>query len=48
MLELLERQQQLTVNQWKVISGVILGSALGLLAFYLDSFALGVASASRK
>ena len=47
MLELLERQERLTVNQWKLVSAAILGGALGLLALYSASFALGLASASR-
>ena len=46
MLELLERQERLTVNQWKVVSAAILGGGLGSLAFFSSSFALGVASAS--
>jgi hypothetical protein len=44
MLELLEKQERLTVNQWKVVSPAILGGALGSLAFLLPSFALGVSS----
>lgn len=48
MLELLERQERLTVNQWKLVSAAILGGALGSLAVVLDGFALGVASASRQ
>ena len=47
MLELLERQERLTVNQWKLIFVAILGGALGSLAFFLDSFTLGFTSASR-
>jgi len=47
MLELLERQERLTVNQWKVVFAAILGGALGLLAFFLDGFALGSASVSQ-
>jgi MFS family permease len=47
MLDLLERQERLTVNQWKVVTAAILGGALGSLAFLLPSFALGVASALR-
>jgi hypothetical protein len=34
MLELLERQERLTVNQWKLIFVAILGGALGSLAFF--------------
>ena len=47
MLDLLERQERLTVNQWKVVTAAILGGALGSLAFLLPSFALGVVSALR-
>ena len=47
MWELLERQERLTGNQWKVIAAAILGVALGSLAFFLASFGLGFASASR-
>jgi MFS transporter, putative metabolite:H+ symporter len=47
MLDLLERQERLTVNQWKVVTVAILGGALGSLAFLLPSFAVGVASALR-
>ena len=47
MLELLERQERLTVNQWKLIFVAILGGALGSLAFFLDSFTLGFTRASR-
>jgi putative MFS transporter len=43
----LEQQERLTLNQWKIISVAILGGTLGSLAFFLDSFALGAASASR-
>jgi hypothetical protein len=34
MLELLERQERLTVNQWKVIAAAIIGVVLGSLAFF--------------
>jgi putative MFS transporter len=44
MLELLEGQQRLTANQWKLISAAILGIALGSLAFFLANFTLGFAS----
>jgi putative MFS transporter len=47
MLELLERQERLTVNQWKAIVAAIIGVVLGSLAFFFASFALGVASASQ-
>ena len=35
MLELLERQQRLTVNQWKIISAAILGDMLDFFDFFL-------------
>ena len=47
MLELLERQERLTVNQWKMIAAAIIGVALGSLAFFFANFALGVVSASQ-
>jgi putative MFS transporter len=47
MLELLERQERLTVNQWKLISAVILGGALGSSVSLLSGFALGSASVSQ-
>ena len=47
MWELLERQERLTGNQWKVIAAAILGVALGSLAFFLAGFGLGFASASQ-
>ena len=47
MLELLERQERLTRNQWKLIAVVVLGGLLGSLAFFLDSFTLGLFSTSR-
>jgi MFS family permease len=47
MLELLEKQERLTVNQWKLISAAVLGGALGSLAFFLPGFALGAASVTR-
>jgi hypothetical protein len=35
MLELLERQQRLTVDQWKIISAAILGDMLHFFDFFL-------------
>ena len=48
MLELLETQERLTLNQWKMIAAAILGGALGLSLFFLASFALGFTNASRN
>jgi MFS transporter, putative metabolite:H+ symporter len=40
MLELLERQQRLTVNQWKIISAAILGDMLDFFDFFLIGYVL--------
>jgi len=40
MLELLERQERLTVNQWKIISAAILGDMLDFFDYGLIAFAL--------
>jgi putative MFS transporter len=40
MLELLERQQRLTVNQWKIISAAILGDLLDFFDFFLIGYVL--------
>jgi len=40
MLELLERQERLTVNQWKIISAAILGDMLDFFDFFLIGYVL--------
>jgi putative MFS transporter len=40
MLELLERQNRLTVNQWKIISAAILGDMLDFFDFFLIGYVL--------
>ena len=40
MLEFLERQQRLTVNQWKIISAAILGDMLDFFDFFLIGYVL--------
>ncbi len=40
MLEALERQQKLTVNQWKIISAAILGDMLDFFDFFLIGYVL--------
>ena len=40
MLEALERQQRLTVNQWKIISAAILGDMLDFFDFFLIGYVL--------
>jgi len=40
MLEVLERQQKLTTNQWKIISAAILGDMLDFFDYGLIAFAL--------
>ena len=40
MLELLERQQRLTANQWKIISAAILGDMLDFFDFFLIGYVL--------
>jgi putative MFS transporter len=40
MLEVLERQQTLTVNQWKIISAAILGDLLDFFDFFLIGYVL--------
>ena len=44
MLELLERQERLTVNQWKIISAAILGDMLD----FFDFFLIGAHSSSQQ
>jgi putative MFS transporter len=40
MLEALERQQKLTVNQWKIVSAAILGDMLDFFDFFLIGYVL--------
>jgi putative MFS transporter len=40
MLEALERQQKLTVNQWKIVSAAILGDMLDFFDFFLIGYML--------
>jgi putative MFS transporter len=40
MLEILERQQRLTVNQWKIVSAAILGDMLDFFDFFLIGYVL--------
>ena len=40
MLDVLERQQKLTTNQWKIISAAILGDMLDFFDYGLIAFAL--------
>jgi putative MFS transporter len=40
MLEILERQQRLTLNQWKIISAAILGDMLDFFDFFLIGYVL--------
>src|SRR6516225_1728425 len=40
MLDVLERQQTLTTNQWKIISAAILGDMLDFFDYGLIAFAL--------
>jgi putative MFS transporter len=40
MLEALERQQRLTVNQWKIVSAAILGDMLDFFDFFLIGYVL--------
>ena len=40
MLDILERQQKLTTNQWKIISAAILGDMLDFFDYGLIAFAL--------
>jgi putative MFS transporter len=40
MLDVLERQQRLTVNQWKIISAAILGDMLDFFDFFLIGYVL--------
>src|SRR5579872_5280162 len=41
MLDLLEKQQKLTFNQWKVAGAATLGDMLDFFDFFLISFVLG-------
>jgi MFS transporter, putative metabolite:H+ symporter len=40
MIELLERQQRLTLNQWKIVSAAILGDMLDFFDFFLIGYVL--------
>ena len=40
MLQLLEQQQRLTTNQWKIISAAILGDMLDFFDFFLIGYVL--------
>jgi putative MFS transporter len=40
MLDILERQQRLTVNQWKIVSAAILGDMLDFFDFFLIGYVL--------
>jgi len=40
MLEILERQQRLTLNQWKIVSAAILGDMLDFFDFFLIGYVL--------
>ena len=40
MLEALERQQRLTMNQWKIVSAAILGDMLDFFDFFLIGYVL--------
>ena len=40
MLDLLEKQQKLTANQWKIAGAATLGDMLDFFDFYLISFVL--------
>ena len=40
MFEVLERQQRLTTNQWKIFCAVVLGSMLDFFDFFLIGYVL--------
>src|ERR1700683_2573099 len=40
MIEVLERQQRLTANQWKIVSAAILGDMLDFFDFFLIGYVL--------
>jgi MFS transporter, putative metabolite:H+ symporter len=48
MLEALERQQRLTLNQWKIISAAILGDMLDFFDFFLIGYVLAFIVTSWK